>query len=89
MDDSSPRKAAALKYQHGTDQVPKLVAKGKGFMADQIIALAKEHGVPIHEDHNLVEILSTLDMYEEIPPKLYKAVAELLAFIYKMTGKMN
>lgn len=88
MDDFLQRKAAALKYQHGTDAVPRLVAKGQGYLADQIVALAKEHGVPIHADRNLVEILSTLDLYEQIPPKLYKAVAEVLAFIYKMTGKM-
>ncbi len=88
MDDFLQRKAAALKYRHGTDAVPQLVAKGKGHIADQIVALAREHGIPIHEDRNMVEILSTLDLYEQIPPKLYKAVAEVLAFIYKMTGKM-
>jgi flagellar biosynthesis protein len=82
------RKAAALKYQHGTDPVPRLVAKGGGHIADKIIALAKENGIPIHEDKNLIEILSTLDLYEQIPPKLYKAVAEILAFIYKLSGKV-
>lgn len=87
-EDLLQRKAAALKYQHGTDPVPRLVAKGGGHIADKIIALAKEHGVPIHEDKNLIEILSTLDLYEQIPPKLYKAVAEILAFIYKMSGKV-
>jgi flagellar biosynthesis protein len=87
-DDLLKRQAAALKYQHGTDAVPQLVAKGGGHVADKIIALAKEHGIPIHEDKNLVEILSTLDMYEQIPPNLYKAVAEVLAFIYKVSGKI-
>jgi flagellar biosynthesis protein len=86
--DNHLQKAAALKYRHGTDEVPTLVAKGKGAIAERIIALAKEHGVPVHEDRNLVEILSTLDLYEQIPPKLYKAVAEVLAFIYKLSGKM-
>ncbi len=51
------------------------------------ISLAREHGVPIHEDKALVEILSTLDMYEETPPELYRAVAEVLTFIYKMNGR--
>ena len=86
--DALRRKAAALKYQHGVDAAPKLVAKGRGAIADHIIALAKEHGVPVHEDHNMVEILSTIDLYEQIPPKLYRAVAEVLAFIYRMTGKV-
>ncbi len=88
MDDVLKRKAAALKYQSGTDPAPKLVAKGQGHVADRILALAKEHGIPIHEDRNMVEILSTLDLYEQIPPKMYKAVAEILAFVYKMTGKL-
>jgi flagellar biosynthesis protein len=80
-------KAAALNYRAGTDSAPTLVAKGRGLVADKIVALAKEHGIPIHEDQNMVEILSTLNLYEEIPPDLYKAVAELLAFIYKMSSK--
>jgi len=88
-EDLLKRKAAALKYQHGTDAVPQLVAKGGGHIADKIIALAKEHGIPIHEDKNLIEILSTLDLYEQIPPKLYKAVAEILAFIYKIGGQVE
>ncbi len=88
-EDLLKRKAAALKYEHGTDPVPRLVAKGGGHIADKIIALAREHGIPIHEDKNLIEILSTLDLYEQIPPKLYKAVAEILAFIYKISGKVE
>ena len=88
MDDIIKRKVAAIKYQHGTDAVPKLVAKGQGHIAERIIALAKENGVPIHEDRNMVEILSTIDLYEQIPPKLYRAVAEVLSFIYRISGKM-
>jgi flagellar biosynthesis protein len=81
-------KAAALKYRAGMDSAPTLVAKGRGLVADKIITLAKEQGIPIHEDRNMVEILSTLSLYEEIPPDLYKAVAEVLAFIYKMSSKV-
>ncbi len=79
------RKAAALKYQRGSQTAPAVVAKGKGAVADRIIALAREHGVPIREDRNLVEALSTLDLDSEIPPELYKAVAEVLAFIYRLS----
>ncbi|GMT47303.1 MAG: flagellar biosynthetic protein FlhB [bacterium] len=81
------KKAAALKYRQGVDAAPKVVARGRGWLAGRIIALAREHGVPIHEDKALVEILSTLDMYEETPPELYRAVAEVLTFIYKMNGR--
>jgi flagellar biosynthesis protein len=80
-------KAAALQYRAGIDSAPTLVAKGRGLVADKIIALAKERGIPIHEDRNMVEILSTLGLYEKIPTELYKAVAEILAFIYKMSSK--
>ncbi len=81
------KKAAALKYRQGVDAAPKVVATGRGWLAERIISLAREHGVPIHEDKALVEILSTLDMYEETPPELYRAVAEVLTFIYKMNGR--
>jgi flagellar biosynthesis protein len=82
-----PKKAAALKYQKGKDSAPKLVAKGKGTIAEKILMIAREHQVPIREDAQLAEMLSALDLYQEIPPELYKAVAEILAFIYKITKK--
>ena len=81
-------KAAALKYERGKNAAPKVVAKGKGLVAEKIISLAHANGVPVHEDQYLIEILSTIDLYEEIPSELYKAVAEILAFVYKMSGKM-
>jgi len=80
-------KAAALHYQQGSHSAPKIVAKGRGRMAEKIISLAHEHGVPVREDNDMIEILSALNMYEEIPPDLYKAIAEILAFIYKMNGR--
>jgi flagellar biosynthesis protein len=80
-------KAAALEYRLGIDSAPTLVAKGRGLVADKIVAIAKERGIPIHEDRNMVEILSTLSLHEEIPPELYKAVAEILVFIHKLSGK--
>ena len=80
--------AAALQYKAGKDSAPRLVAKGKGSMAEKIIQTAREHNIPLKEDPHLVEILSNLDLYEEIPPDLYKAVAEILIFIYKMNNKV-
>lgn len=81
-------KAAALEYERGLDAAPTIVAQGQGMMAQKIISLAQKNGVPVHEDRNLIEILSTIDLYEEIPSELYKAVAETLAFIYKMSGRI-
>jgi flagellar biosynthesis protein len=82
------KKAVAIKYE-STDNAPKVVAKGRGYIADKIIQLAKQHGVPLKEDEALVEILSKLDIYEEIPIELYKAVAEILVFVYKLKGKVK
>ncbi|RJQ49518.1 MAG: EscU/YscU/HrcU family type III secretion system export apparatus switch protein [Nitrospiraceae bacterium] len=82
------QKAAALKYRHGKDSAPKLVAKGRGEVAQKIIDIARENNIPLHEDKELVDFLSMLDLYEEIPPELYKAVAEILAFIYRMNKKV-
>jgi flagellar biosynthesis protein len=81
------RKAAALKYTSGVDRAPRVVARGSGWLAEKIIETAREHNIPLKEDPPLVEILSTLDLYQEIPPDLYKAVAEILVFIYKMNNK--
>jgi len=81
-------KAAALRYRRGKDSVPKIVAKGRGQVAEKIIALARRHGIPIHEDRNMVEILAAMDLYEDIPTELYKAVAGILSYIYKITGRL-
>jgi flagellar biosynthesis protein len=81
-------KAAALRYRGGEDSAPVVVAKGSGFVAKKIISLARKNGVPVHEDRNLIEILSTIELYEEIPAELYKAVAEILAYIYKASGRL-
>jgi flagellar biosynthesis protein len=78
------KKAAAVSYDVGKDTSPRVVAKGKGYVADRIIELAREHGIPLHEDRSLVEILVKLDLGENIPYELYQAVAEVLAFIYRI-----
>ncbi|MEW6720383.1 MAG: EscU/YscU/HrcU family type III secretion system export apparatus switch protein [Thermodesulfobacteriota bacterium] len=81
---NGPREAAALRYERGKDAAPKIVAKGKGAVADKILETARRHGIPIREDRELVRVLASLDLYREIPPDLYKAVAEILAFVYSM-----
>ncbi|HEY5799792.1 MAG TPA: EscU/YscU/HrcU family type III secretion system export apparatus switch protein [Burkholderiaceae bacterium] len=73
--------AVALAYQEG-QSAPKVVAKGRGLIADQIIARAAEHGVFVHESRDLVALLMKVDLDSHIPPALYRAVAELLAWLY-------
>lgn len=78
------REAVALKYQSGSDEAPKVVAKGRYETADRIIKKAKEAGVPIQEDETLVRLLSQLDLNQVIPTDLYQAVAEVFAFLYQL-----
>lgn len=85
MTDEQP-KAAALKYEPGIDNAPRIVALGKGRVAEKIIALAQENGLYIHKDPDLVEALSQLDLNVEIPPELYVVVAEILSFVYTLNG---
>ena len=85
--DKSP-KAVALKYDQKSDNAPRVIAKGRGEIAEKIIAVAKENNVPLYEDKNLTQILEALDLETEIPAELYRAVAEVLAFIYRLNGKL-
>jgi len=80
-------KAVALKYNQEKNNAPKVIAKGRGEMAEKIIEIAKANRLPLYEDKNLVSILETLEVESEIPPELYRAVAEVLAFIYGLNGK--
>lgn len=81
------RQAVALRYAPKKAGAPKLVAKGSGYLAERILALAQEHKIPIRQDKNLLQILSRLDLDEEIPEEVYKAVAEILAFIYRLANR--
>ena len=64
-----------------------MLATGSGEVAKNIINLAKSHDIPIKEDADLIEVLSKVDLNEEVPPNLYKAVAEIFSFLYQMTNK--
>ncbi len=81
------KKAVALGYNRLQDNAPKVLASGAGEIANKIISLAKEHDIPIKEDPDLIEILSKVEVDQEIPPNLYKAVAEIFSFLYKITNK--
>ena len=83
-DDSTARpraSAVALAYRDG-EPAPKVVAKGKGLIAEQISARAQEAGVHIHESRELVSLLMDVDLDRQIPPPLYRVIAELLAWLY-------
>jgi flagellar biosynthesis protein len=81
------QQAVALRYEPERDRAPKLVAKGQGYLAEKILELARQHHIPVREDKNLLQILSRLDLNQEIPAEVYKAVAEILAFIYRLSNR--
>ena len=81
------RQVVALRYEPKRERAPKVVAKGRGYLADKIIEIAREHNIPIRQDKNLLQILSRLDLNDEIPTEVYKAVAEILAFIYRLSNR--
>ncbi|NOT12041.1 MAG: flagellar protein FhlB [Methylococcaceae bacterium] len=77
--------AVALKYDG--NNAPRVTAKGSGFTAEQILSLAEQHGIPLQTEPELVKILAQIPLGDEIPNELYKAVAEVLAFAYFLSGK--
>lgn len=82
---SPPRpRAAALRYRTDRDAAPRVTAAGQGRVAEKILEVAAAAGVPVQHDPALAEVLSRLDPGEEIPPETYRAVAEILAFLYRL-----
>lgn len=80
-------KAAALAYNQKTDRAPKVVAKGKGFIAERIIQKAREFDVPLFQNEMLVDSLLATELDTEIPPALYQAVLEVFVWLYKSEQK--
>src|SRR5579875_158315 len=83
MGEEEPRKATALSYEC-SQTAPRVVATGRGYIAERIIAAAQEAGVPVKSDPGLAHALAALDLGEEIPEALYRAVAETLAWAYEL-----
>ena len=81
------KKAAALRYDTEKENAPRLLAKGEGEVAKNIIKIAEENDLPIRKDPDLIELLSKVEIDKEVPDALYKAVAEVFSFIYKTTNK--
>jgi flagellar biosynthesis protein len=80
----APPQAAALRYQAETDRAPLVVAKGQGALAEQILRRARESGVPIHESQELAAALMQFELEQQIPAALYVAIAEVLAWAYRL-----
>lgn len=78
------KEAVALTYDKTKQDAPRIIAKGKGLIAEGILERANAHNIPVHEDGSLVELLGKLNINEQIPEELYQAVAEVFAFIYKV-----
>ena len=87
MPKKNVKQAVALKYDKKKQDAPTVVAKGQGRVAEKIIELAKKYDVPIKDDPDLIEVLSSLELNEEIPAEIYVAVAELLAFVYSANAE--
>jgi flagellar biosynthesis protein len=83
------RRSIAIGYDPETDHAPKVLAKGLGGVAESILAIARKHGVRIHEDPALARSLFVLELGQEIPEKFYVAIAEVLAFVYRLDKNMR
>lgn len=84
VDPEVDKKAVALKYTPGEQAAPKVVAKGKGFVAENILATAKKNAVPTYQNKSLVNMLMALELDREIPPELYRTIAEIMAYVYRV-----
>ncbi len=87
MSIENPHKTAVGLVYDGGQSAPKVVSKGHGKLAEEIVAVAKEHGVLVHEDQQLTQLLATLELGDDIPKQLYVLIAELIAFSYVLQGK--
>jgi len=86
IEKESIKKAAALQYDKEIDQAPHVTAQGSGETAKNIIKIAEKNGIPIKKDEDLVTMLSQIELNQEIPVELYKAVAEIFSFIYGISN---
>jgi flagellar biosynthesis protein len=82
-------KAVALRYEKEKENAPRVLAKGEGESAKNIIKIAQLHNLPIKKDEDLIELLSKVEIDKEVPRELYKAVAELFSFIYKISNSVE
>lgn len=86
---SAQKSAVAVRYDPDKEGAPRVIAKGKGQIAEKILEIARRNNVPIHEDRDLVELLSLVEVFDEIPAELYTAVAEILVWVYRVNGRFK
>ena len=87
--ESGIKKAVALSYDRRADDAPTVAASGKGAVADRILDMARDAGIPVQQDPDLVEVLARVPVGDEIPVALYQAVAEILAFVYALNREQG
>jgi flagellar biosynthesis protein len=89
MKPDKSKKAAALRYDQARDAAPRVVAKGRGKLAEKIVDAAQSNQIPLVQDENLMQMLDLLELDTQIPPELYQAVAEVLAFVYRLNQEID
>jgi len=85
----SIRLAVALKYDGEGTEAPTVIASGRGEIAEKILQIAQKENVPVYEDQSLAQVLASLEMGTEIPPELYQAVAQIIAFVWQIDKKYS
>lgn len=86
-DPQAEKKAVALQYNPSSSIAPRVIAKGRGYVAENIMAAAQKNSIPVYQNKSLVNLLMALEIDKEIPAELYKAVAEILAYVYRVDQK--
>jgi flagellar biosynthesis protein len=83
------QEAVAIRYNRDNDAAPRVVAKGRGFVAQQLLSIAKLHAVPVYQNQTVTQLLMAVELDREIPPDLYQAVANVLAYVYRLDGRAS
>ena len=89
LSEEQEQKAVAVRYDVEKDRAPRVTAKGRSFVADRILAEAKKNGIPVYQNKSLVNMLMALEIDREIPPELYRTIAEVLAHVYRIDRHMG
>ena len=79
--------AVALRYDREKENAPRIVANGRGIVAQQLMEIAKKHSVPVYQNQSVTQLLMAVELDREIPPELYQAVANVLAYVYRLDGR--
>ena len=89
LSEEQEQKAVAVRYDVEKDRAPRVTAKGRSLVADRILAEAKKNGIPVYQNKSLVNMLMALEIDREIPPELYRTIAEVRAHVYRIDRHMG